>query len=143
MSTINNLDEKHNDMLEQFHIDVTEKRGDTNLQEERKKLHRQLETLKPHQILDQILDIQGKEIAQITQEIKMLKGKKKKYLLDNSKYIFDFYEQKKQISEGDNIINQNTKVLNSFFKIKANTEESSNLTSEKYTMSKIISKILV
>ena len=73
MSTINNLDEKHNDMLEQFHIDVTEKVP--NLQEERKKLHRQLETLKPHQI-DQILDIQDK-IAQITQEIKMLKGKRK------------------------------------------------------------------
>ena len=132
MSTINNLDEKHNDMLQQFYIDVTEKVP--KLQLERKELEHQLEKLTSNQI-DQKLDIQDK-ITQITKEIKVLKRKKKKYLLDNSKYIFDFYEQKKQISEGDNIINQNTKVLNSFFKIKAKTEESSNLTSDKYTMSK-------
>jgi hypothetical protein len=36
--------------------------------------------------------------------------------LENSKYIFDYFEQKKDISSGNN--KQNTNVLNQFFKIK-------------------------
>ena len=83
MSTINNLDEKHNDMLQQFHIDVTEKVP--NLQLERKELEHQLEKLTSNQI-DQKLDIQDK-ITQITKEIKVLKRKKKKLQMRRSKTL--------------------------------------------------------
>jgi hypothetical protein len=63
-----------------------------------------------------------------------LKSQRTNYLLDNSKYIFQYFEDKKKICSGGN--NQNTNALNSFFKVKATTEESSNTKSDKYTSSK-------
>ena len=44
----------------------------------------------------------------------------KKYLLNNSKYVFDYFENKKKISEegGTN----NTRILDSFFKVKTDTD---------------------
>ena len=65
--------------------------------------------------IDKILDIQD-NIKKKKKEIKALENEKNLYLLDNSKYIFDYFESKKQISSGDQV--QNVKVLNSFFKVK-------------------------
>jgi len=47
----------------------------------------------------------------ITKEIKQHKKAKKEYLLKNSRYIFDYFEKKREISEG----NSKTKILHSFF----------------------------
>ena len=59
---------------------------------------------------------------EIKNKIKELKNKKKEYFLDNSKYIFEYFENKKNISnEESNIVNNNknnkSKILNQFFKI--------------------------
>ena len=67
--------------------------------------------------LDRKLDI-GDEIKLLKIHVKKIKKEKKKYLLNNSRYVFDYFENKKKISEGGNI----TRVLDSFFKIK--TEDS-------------------
>ena len=67
--------------------------------------------------LDRKLDI-GDEIKLLKIQVKRIKKEKKKYLLNNSRYVFDYFENKKKISEGGNI----TRVLDSFFKIK--TEDS-------------------
>jgi len=58
------------------------------------------------------------ELNEIKSKIKELKKKKKEYFLDNSKYIFEYFENKKNISneETANTINKN-KLLNNFFKI--------------------------
>ena len=45
------------------------------------------------------------------QQIQALKNKKKKYLLDNSKYIFDYFENKKDISSNSS----KPKLLDNFF----------------------------
>ena len=63
--------------------------------------------------LDRKLDIRD-EIKLLKIQIKKIKKEKKKYLLDNSGYVFGYFENKKKISEGGNI----TRVLDSFFKIK-------------------------
>jgi hypothetical protein len=42
--------------------------------------------------------------------------KNTKNLLDNSKYIFEYFENKKNISTG--VATQQVNILNSFFKIK-------------------------
>jgi len=73
------------------------------------------------------------EIGAVSKEIKLLKSKRKNYLLDNSKYIFQYFEQKKDISNGTN---QQVNILNSFFKIKATNENSVDLKSDKYNQSK-------
>jgi len=126
----NTIDEKHTEMLNQFYINETE--IIPKLTEEKTRLKSLIPNLKDHEI-DAYMDIRDK-LQDIQLQIKELKQQKKKYLLDNSKYIFKYFEEKKKISSGDN--NQNVKILNSFFKIKANDDDTSNLNSDKYNQSK-------
>jgi|TARA_B110000093_G_C12938125_1_gene396753 hypothetical protein len=67
-------------------------------------------------------------------EISILRQKKKKYLLDNVKYIFHYYEDKQKTSTGYNV--KDTSTINHFFKIKGKNDESSDFNSEKYKQSK-------
>jgi hypothetical protein len=127
---VNTIDEKHTEMLNFFHEIETIKIPD--LIKKKDQLKQQIPKLKENEI-DLYMDIKDKIIA-IQREIKELKYQKKHYLLDNSKYIFDYFEEKKKISSGDN--NQNINILNSFFKIKANSNDASNLNSDKYSQSK-------
>jgi len=121
------LDEKHNDILNEFHINETELLP--KLQEDILLLKERARELNPNQI-DEYMDIKDK-IKQKKQEIKTIKSEKKKYLLENSQYIFNYFEEKKDISSGGG--KQNTNVLNSFFKIKSKDDEK---TTELYTNSR-------
>jgi hypothetical protein len=78
-----------------------------------------IKQLKETQI-DEYLDLRDK-IIQHKYQVKELWAKRKRYLLNNSKYIFNYFEQKKDISVGGG--NQHVNVLNNFFKIKAITQE--------------------
>ena len=129
---INTIDEKHTELLNLFHENETE--TIPRLLAEKERLKSIIPTLQDHQI-DAYMEIRDK-ILDIKSKIKELKQEKKKYLLDNSKYIFNYFEEKKKISSGDN--NQNVKILNSFFKIKGKTDETSDLNNEKYSQSKKI-----
>jgi L-lysine 2,3-aminomutase len=106
-----------------------------NLIEEKTQLKDQITTLKDHQI-DEYMDICDK-IKQIQQQIRSLKQEKKQYLLENSKFIFHYFEQKQQISNSETqMAKPASSAINSFFKIKASTEEAANPQSEKYSQSK-------
>jgi hypothetical protein len=129
---INTIDEKHTELLNLFYENETE--TIPKLLAEKERLKAIIPTLQDHQI-DAYMEIRDK-ILDIKSKIKELKQEKKKYLLDNSKYIFNYFEEKKKISSGDN--NQNVKILNSFFKIKGKTDETSDINSEKYSQSKKI-----
>ena len=133
-SATNTIDEKHSEMLNYFH--EIETRTIPNLKTEKSRLKSIIPTLKDNQI-DEYMDIRDK-IINISSQIRSLKSQKKTYLLDNSKYIFDYFEQKKQISNTSNATNQNTNVLNSFFKIRSiiSNTETSNPNSDKYSQSK-------
>ena len=136
----NTIDEKHTEMLQQF------ERIDTEIIPtliiEKKRLINLIPTLQESQI-DQYLDIRDK-ILDIKKKIGELRKQKKNYFLDNSKYIFQYFEQKQQISNSANTsigeaqkpVSKNTNVLNSFFKIKSTKPEAENPNSDKYVMSK-------
>jgi len=126
----NTIDEKHTEMLNHFHD--LETNIIPSLMKEKKILKQKLRELDNSKI-DICMDIQDK-IRKLKVEIQQLKSKRKEYLLQNSKHIFEYFEEKKKVSSGDN--NQNVNILNSFFKIRAKTQESSNLNSEKYIQSK-------
>jgi hypothetical protein len=64
-------------------------------------------------------------LAEIKTELRTHRNNIKQYYLNNSKYIFDYFENKKEISNGNN----KTKILNSFFKIDTSTERVNELTS--------------
>uniref|UniRef100_A0A6C0HZ87 Uncharacterized protein n=1 Tax=viral metagenome TaxID=1070528 RepID=A0A6C0HZ87_9ZZZZ len=124
------IDEKHSELVQQYEKNETEKIPD--LEKEIADLKQQVKSLKPSQI-DNYMEIRDK-IQQKKSQIKELKSQYKQYLLANSKYVFNYFKEKKDISVGGG--KQNVNVLNSFFKIQAKTDESSNPNSLKYRTSK-------
>ena len=64
--------------------------------------------------IEQKLEINDK-IFDLSNEIKSIKKKKKDYYLNNNQYIFEYFENKKEVSMNNN----KTKLLNSFFKINS------------------------
>jgi hypothetical protein len=119
-------------MLNHFHLAETEEIP--KLTEKIEVLKTSIATLKDSDI-DKYLDIRDK-IKELQAKIKSLKMAKNDYLLNNAKYIFQYFEEKKNISSG--VENAHVNVLNTFFKIKGTNEASSNLASEKYNQSKKI-----
>ena len=89
------------------------------LQEEVTNLKSHLKTLPKTQI-DAIMETKDK-IKEKKKQIKSMQKEKQDYFLNNSKYIFDYFESKQQISSGEPP--QNVNVLNSFFKVKSSDPE--------------------
>ena len=110
------LDSKHNEMLKQLNNDENIKIPE--LLKEKKELKA---LLKKKISLEKKL-ITEDRIMEINSNIKKLKNNKKKYLLDNSKYIFSYFEKKKDITKG----NTKTKILHSFFNKKKEEENNTN-----------------
>jgi len=129
------IDEKHTEMLHSF--DLIETNKIPQLLEEKSQLKVHLKTLVKESVqsshIDEIMEVRDK-IRSLKEEIAELKYRRKNYLLNNSKYIFDYFEQKKDISIGGG--KQNTNVLHTFFKIKSVHPESENPNSERYQQSK-------
>ena len=105
------LDGKHNEFMNEFSKDDYNRIP--HLRTERKQLQIRLETQGLN--VEQRLDINDR-ITEITETIRECKQKKNEYLLDNSKFVFGYFENKKNISAGVTV-SKNQK-LNSFFKIK-------------------------
>jgi hypothetical protein len=121
------LDGKHKEFLNEFARD--EEDNIPELKEERKELKKLLNNSTN---VEDKLNIQDK-INEVTEKIKNLNKKKREYYLDNSKFIFDYFESKKNISNGaSSQITSKNKLVDSFFKIKkeefsANDSKTSNI----------------
>jgi hypothetical protein len=112
------LDGKHKEFVNEFIKDEFD--NIPRLKEERYSLKKQLELETDLQI-EQIMEIKDR-IKEITETIKSLKNKKNNYYLDNSKYIFEYFENKKNINnieENKNVTSKNQLLFN-IFKIKQN-----------------------
>jgi hypothetical protein len=117
------IDNKHNEIMNEFSKDEND--IIPSLMEEKETYKIQLFE-KEKLNIEQKLDLNDK-IKEINEKIKDIKNKKKEYFLDNSKLIFDYFENKKNISSGinnSNSISNNSKskLISSFFKIKENPE---------------------
>ncbi len=105
------LDTKHNEMIELFN---------NNEKEVIPELNEKINTLKKS-LNETVGNEKRKDIREKINEVKLKKKElleqKKKYYLDNSKYIFDYFEDKKNIGIScETISNVNT--LNMFFGVK-------------------------
>ena len=110
------LDGKHKEFLNEFSKNENNKIPD--LKAEKKELELKLKNFDEKLNIEQKLDINDR-IKEIINTIKELKSKKKEYFLDNSKFIFDYFENKKNISLGTSSeLSSKNKLLNNFFKIK-------------------------
>jgi hypothetical protein len=107
------LDGKHKEFVSEFNKNTkdTIPKLKQKIIELRQQLDNQSETFLT---IEQVMDIKD-NIKEINEDIRDLKNKKNDYFLDNSKYIFDYFENKKNISSGE-ITNKN-KILDSFFKM--------------------------
>ena len=109
------LDTKHKEFLHEFSRDKDElikiKNEIYNLKKYLEE-NREITVEEKLEINDKIIDYKNK--------IKEIKSKKKDYFLDNSKFIFEYFENKKNISSGTNTqpVTNKSKLLNNFFKIK-------------------------
>jgi hypothetical protein len=124
------LDGKHGEFVNEFNIDEID--IIPKLKEEREKVKEQIR--QDNLTIEQLLDYKDK-IQEITTQIKQLKMKKKEYYQNNSKYIFDYFESKQNISKKEEPATKN-KMLESFFKINtepiSNTSMKSNNIFQKY-----------
>jgi len=131
------LDGKHKEFINEFSKDENDKIPTLKL--EKHELQKQLENVDLSE--NKELSIENKmnildRISEIDETIKMKKAKKKDYFLDNAKYIFDYFENKKNISKGADPSYKN-KAIDNFFKIK---NEDGNKTESK--TSNIVQKYL-
>ena len=90
---LTSLDAKHTEMLEQFSSEQHE--IIPKLANEKAQLEQRLEG---KLTMEERLDIKDK-IKSMSAQIRKLKSNKTNYLLDNSKYIFEYFENKKRIDE--------------------------------------------
>jgi hypothetical protein len=122
------LDGKHNEILDDFCYEETVVIPE--LKKEMNNLKKKL-TINISSI-DEKMNIQDR-INEIEKEIDEIKRKKKDYLLDNSKLIFDYFENKKNISSGmTNTSISNKKLVEDFFKIKKDDENKETETNNEY-----------
>jgi len=111
------IDGKHREFLNEFDKDENEEIP--KLIEKKEILKKKLE--KSNSSLEEQLDMID-QLKNLKMEIKNMKNKKKEYFLDNSKYIFDYFENKKDISTGkdsmNNTVTTKNKAIEKIFKIK-------------------------
>ncbi len=134
------LDGKHNEFLTEFVNDEYEQIP--KLKQEKHTLKLKLEAEKNIDIRMELSD----RINEINQTIKELKEKKNNYFLDNAKYVFEYFENKKNISDSTNNTNTNisskSQLVNQFFKIKQDNTDINNTDSKnKNIVQKYLSNI--
>jgi hypothetical protein len=133
------LDAKHKEFLNEFNKDDNNRIPELKFErmEIKTKLLNENDTLS----VEQKLDFQDK-INELTKTIKETKVKKKEYFLDNSHFIFEYFENKKSISDGNTSQKptNKSKLVNNFFKIKE--EVDSEKISQKETNNNIVQKYL-
>ena len=109
---ITTLDGKHKEIIDSFNNDKEEQLP--ILREEKKRICSRLKDI--DLTIDERLDLCDK-LVEIKKKISMKKKCEKEYLLNNSSYIFNYFENKKKIADCSN----KTTLLDNFFKI--NTED--------------------
>ena len=132
------LDGKHKEMLNDFSKD--EKDVIPILKEEKRFLKQEMLQKEETFTVEQKLDMNDR-IQEINETIHELKNKRKEYFLYHSKLIFDYFENKKNISMGNQTIqtSNKSKLVASFFKIKEKEEDSEK---DNYLNHNIVQKYL-
>ena len=115
------LDGKHKEFMNKFMTDEYDKISELKKEyQEHKKFLINSTSNSNSTSIENIMEIKDRMI-EITQIIKELKNKKNDYFLDNSKFIFEYFENKKDISNNENKFKNcqsKSQLVDKFFKIK-------------------------
>ena len=134
------LDGKHKEIMTDFSKDEFD--VIPRLQEEKQTLITDLNNTKLS--IEQIMEIKDR-IKEINESVKEIKARKNNYFLDNSKYIFEYFENKKNIDNKDDNDNGNSsksQMLFNFFKIQKPEKDNTGVeTRNKNIVQKYLSNI--
>ena len=120
---ITTVDSKHREIVED--INNTKENELPQLINENKELNHLLKV--GNITIDKELETRDR-IKVLKNQIQIIKRREKEYYLNNSSYVFDYFENKKKIAENEN----KTTLLDNFFKIKSDdTTLSDELSNEK------------
>ena len=117
------VDSKHNEKMTEFQN--LKQKIIPDLKKKRRSIKQKLENYNGQ--IEKRLQLQD-EIKSITKKIKSLKGERKRYLLDNVGYVFDYFEKKKDLTKDEN----KTTVVYEFFnkrRAEPSKEKSDNINS--------------
>ncbi len=128
------LDTKHNEIIESFQKD--EEEVIPNLTEKINELKELIKTQTGDSKRDNI-----DKIKEMQKRIKDLKYKKKQYYLDNSKIIFDYFEEKKNIGSQINEPVKSNNALDLFFKVQKKEEVNNNVIEKQNNVKKFFTNI--
>jgi hypothetical protein len=120
---ITTLDGKHKELIDSFNADKLELLP--ALLEEKTVICQKIKNhnSNPDDInIDELLEMTDR-LADIKNKIRLIKKKEKDYLLNNSSYIFDYFETKKKIVDCEN----KTTSLDNFFKINKNVDTAAHI----------------
>jgi hypothetical protein len=92
--------------------------------------------------IEQIMEFNDR-IREINETIKELKGKKINYFLDNSKFIFEYFENKKNINNNEIVKGYTSKnqILRELFKVKKDANNIENIDENKNIVQKYLSNV--
>ena len=113
-NSIVTLDGKHNQILERLNDNI--KLKIPKLEEQKNTIKKKLKSKALS--IDARLELKD-ELKTIGKKISSIQNEKKNYLLNNSEYIFDYFENKKEIASGNN----KTTILDKYFKIDTKQKE--------------------
>ena len=123
------LDKKHTEMLEEFKHNELTLIPKYNIEIE--KLHKFLNNTKNKTKLDKI-EISENRIKELKNTIYQLEKNKRDYLLNNSKYIFNYFEDKKNITSNlDTKVEINNSKINQFFYMNEKVERTIPINDER------------
>ena len=130
------LDGKHREFINEFTMDEYD--NIPKLKEEYQELQNKLKM--ENLSIEQKMDYKDR-MKEINKSIKELKNKKNNYFLDNSKYIFEYFENKKNISSIDpKTVSSKSQLVDRFFKIN-NDHVSNNESMNKNIVHKYLCNI--
>lgn len=111
------LDIKHSEVLDMIQ-DEENKINDYKSQIKQFKKHKQKSTS-----LSESLDYSDK-ISHLQKNIRDIKKKRKQYYLENSKYIFQYFEKKQSIAKNTTSSKANNEIINQFFNLNQTNSSS-------------------
>ena len=120
---ITTLDGKHKELIDSFNADKLELlpallAEKTVIVQKIKNNNANIDDIN----IDELLEMSDR-LADIKNKIRLIKKKEKDYLLNNSSYIFDYFETKKKIVDCEN----KTTSLDNFFKINKNVDTAAHI----------------
>jgi len=138
--TVKSIDEKHNETMRIFR-EIDEQIPQWNL--EYKKILKKIKKIAPewdlkfgslgHHDKEEYLYELKEKAEQLMENMKEWEKRKKKYIIENADFIFKYFEDKKQISDGKSTVDtnetkptlesKNRKLFNKLFKIKSEEEK--------------------